>query len=650
VYSPSFGTSETSDLGTVGELLRSLRLFKIGLSAGFVLLFVGIMAAHHSPTPGHENSIYAATPTLFWVGVGLSLFASVLTAVYAYRTRLGSFALLLGGTSILAVVALPLIRGYHYYGLADSLTHLGWARWMLGGQMLPEQLVYPGAHLVAGGIAATTDLQISRAMMLAVVLYFLVFVLFIPLCVRVLVRDRRATFIAAFSGLLFLPITNVSTHRMFHSFTLATLFVPIAFFVLFKHLFREPTHETLAEFTSPTGITLASISVVLVILHPQVALNVLILYTTFAGVQWMFRRRRPSHPIARFGGLYGQVVFLGLVLFAWNLNHGAMFNMAESVTTALENTLFENTGQAGEVVASRGESAQQIQVSLVDLFLRLFLIPALYTLAAFILSAEVIYTRLKDSRPASDNEGIIMYFVFGGIVLTPYFLAHFVGDVSSFFFRHVGFAMVIVTILATLALHRWGHLVPLSGETVRPIAVVGAVVVLVLSVLVIFPSPYIYKMNHQVTDQQMEGYETFYEQKSEVEWTNEGAVWIGGVRRSDYRFRDALVHDSPLRYLVYSGPIPESAMFSGLPTHYRQFPEPIVRKDHYVPVTEAMYTREVTVAKGLQYSAESFAALESQYGVHKVQSNGDFTNYYVDVEFGTPPVNATDGETAANTG
>jgi len=627
----------------------SHRLLKLGLSLGFLALFAGILVASNTPATEYEISIYTATPLPFWAGLTVALLVAIVGSVYSYRTRLGSVSLLLGGTGVAAVVGLPLIRGYRFYGLSDSLTHLGWARAMSLGQIPLNDIVYPSGHVMAGGLAAAANLSVSQAMMLVVFLYFVAYIVFLPLCVRVLVSDRRVTAIAAFSGFLLLPITNISTHNMFHPFTLATLFVPAVLFVMFKHVMRETSGRLVPQRVSPTGLMLPVVSVGLLFVHPLATLNLLILFGTFVFLQWVYRRKHPRHPISEFRGIYGQILVLGVAFVWWNLGHGPMFQMAEGVATALENRFIHGTAQTGEVVSQRQEAAREVEVNLFMLVLKLFGVVAIYALAASGLSLRVIYNRIRNQSIPTSRESLVVYFVCAGVVLTPYALAQFIGKVSSFFFRHVGFGMVIVTILGALALDRGASRAPFSSDVLRPLVVGGVVVVLALSLLVAFPSPFIHKTNHHVTDQQLSGYDTFYDQKSTVPADEEGAVWLTGIRIADGRFRDALLRGGSDDFLPYSGPVTEREIMSGLPAHYATSENPVERRDHYLPVTDSTWAREVVVTQEAYYSAESFAALRSQYGVHKVQSNGGFTNYYIDVSLAEAPPNATTGNESADT-
>src|SRR6056297_3335455 len=96
-------------------------------AVGFVAIGIGILVARGDPATGFEMSIYGETPVLFWVCVCAALLGSVLVVFANPNRQLLATAAVLAGTAMTAIVSTPIIRGYHYVGRADSLSHLGTA-------------------------------------------------------------------------------------------------------------------------------------------------------------------------------------------------------------------------------------------------------------------------------------------------------------------------------------------------------------------------------------------------------------------------------------------------------------------------------------------------------------------------------------------
>ncbi|MFC7189060.1 hypothetical protein ACFQL7_03810 [Halocatena marina] len=98
------------------------------LIVGFLSLAGAIMVAYNNPTTGYELSMYTATPIAVWAAVGAALIMALCVAFVSPISSYRFLALVLAACSVFAVISLPLIRGYYFYGTADPLTHIGLAK------------------------------------------------------------------------------------------------------------------------------------------------------------------------------------------------------------------------------------------------------------------------------------------------------------------------------------------------------------------------------------------------------------------------------------------------------------------------------------------------------------------------------------------
>ncbi|MUW14675.1 hypothetical protein GJ633_08350 [Halorubrum sp. CBA1125] len=669
------------------------RIVEAALAVGYLALAAAIVAAYTTPATGYEVSIYAATPTATWATLALAGVVSI--AVCLSDERYLAPAVLLGALGAATVAGLPLIRGYHFYGRADSLIHLGLVR-SIGVGNDPLELLYPGSHLIATSLTKVAAVEVTRAMMLVTWTYTLVFFASVALCVWFLIPDRRALAVGAFSAFLLLPINNVSTYLHFHTYSIGMLFVPFVIYLVFTHLIGGDTRERVVERVAdgsgavgggtvgfddsvgfavgarkpvPTSYLLPVTSVALVLVHPQVALNVVFLLAGMTVTQHAYRRLRPGHSLAEYRLLTFQTVFLLTMFAIWVSTHDwAFISTAESMIESVTDFV-AGEGSTTPHVQSQSDSASAIGASIQELFVKLFGVGAVYAL----LAATVVLGRItgylgrleghRSMRTTPDTaKDVTTLFVAGILVLLPFFAAHFVGSISTYLFRHVGFLMVLATIFGAVGVrYLLADELPVSGlgsrsagtrvrsvrrrfaevlpETRSVVAVVIVVLVLSLSLATIFPSPFVYLSGSHVPEGEMDGYEQAFASQS-----GGAPVWFGGVRHTSDRYEIALygaesapwdreVNPAPRK----STPVPEQAMLGGLPAYYANHPEEIVRRDHYFVVAEADRQREVLAYDELRYSAESFEAVAAQPDVGKVRDNGELTVYFVDIPSDTFP-------------
>lgn len=581
-------------------------LWKGILTVGFLALCVAILSARSVPASGYELSLYAATPSLFWLGSGVGFGLSLLTAMYTSDRWEKRLALLLGGTTLTAVVSLPLIRGYYYYGMGDALRHLGWTRDLTAGEVNALSMFYPGIHSVSGLIGTIAGLSIARSILVMGVCFVLVFVLFVPLLLRSLAPRSVGVLLATFSGFLLLPINNVSTQLAAHPVSQTILFAPLVLYLLFGFLLEGGDRSPWSSY----GLLLALASVVTVLYHPQIALNLLLMFFAVSFVQYLARRFRPHSAVSHHRPLYTHTALLVIVFVGWTLQFELFYNTIRAVGGALH-AYITGTTTAAPVVADRGTSLSAIGSGLWELFVRLFSVEALYSVLALGVILLGVLGKLDD---ATESRALVTYSVASFSLLLPVAALQFFGNVSKLFFRNFGFLMVFVTLLGAIGLARVSRAVSAHPRTNGRRSLFGGLMalLLVVSLVTVFPSPLIYQPSSHVSEAQMNGYETAFAHQS-------SGVTFAGIRGGPWRYSDAL----------YGFNGPDHARYSSVPNGDLADLQRYFESTHYLIVTEVDRKRELTAYRELRYTREGFASLDDQRGVAKVQTNGEFTLYFV---------------------
>lgn len=584
------------------------------LAVGFVAFTAAVLAAYASPATAYELSIYAGTPTAFWLLLGAAMAAALVVALGTETDWLRSLALTLGGAGGLAVVGLPILRGYRFYGRHDSLTHLGWAKEIQAGGIAPAELTYPGIHTVAALIGAVLGVDLAHALLLVVVLLAAVYVVFVALIVSFVADTRRSAAIGTFSAILFLPITNLSTYMLPHAMTQAIMFSPLLLYLLLRYASARGDPYS----SSSLGALAAISSAAAVVYHPQLAAHALLVLVGICALQYYARAERAdtpigdSHPIVAHRPIYGQTALLAVAFLAWSSNRGFFVDELGYVARSTVSFLFDD-GAAGASVLAQGGSLLSIGGSVAGVLLKLFGVNLLFGL----LSIALVASALSDSSLDRDLDGVVSYFGAGLACLVAAFAVYFLGSISRMYFRAFGFAMVLVTVLGAVAVAR--ALPALSSRIgSRPVdglAAVGVGVVVVLSVAALFASPYFYHPNPHVTDAELTGHETAFEHQDEE-------VPFVGIRTGPDRFVDAIEGG---KFLSRSGEgISGEQIDSGIAGQYEE--------DRYLVTTSADRQRELGAYDELRYTREQLDSIPHQRGVNRVHSTGEFELFYVRAE------------------
>ena len=587
-------------------------LAKLALALGFFALAGGVLAAYRNPAEGAELSIYAATPLAFWMALAFSLLVALaLSLLPTLPSWIRATALGLGVLSGAALVGLPLIRGYYFFGAGDSLTHLGWVKDMVAGRLDPLGFMYPATHLLAAFIGEGAGVSARRAILLMVFAYAVVPFVFVPLCMRQFTDRRWTVPVGLFSALLLLPINNVSVHLMAHPTTQAILVAPFVLYLLFRYLRLPVADRSVWGRASAWGVPLALATVSFLFVHPQQAVSLLLVFVTVAFVTAVLRRvdhERGFH----VNPPYAQTLLFGALVLFWLPRHVRATGAVEAVV----GRFLSGEGDAGGTVAHQSSSLAQVGGSIEELFLKLFLVTLVYVL----LATALALVSLRDWRSTdSAGESFVQYVTLAGLPLGALFLLYFLSGVTRQHYRQVGFIVMLVTVLGGVAIVRGASY--LSGRySTRSVAAglgVGLAVALVLSVPVLYPSPYMYQPTEGVSEAELEGYAFSFEHGADHPYL--------GVRGGPDRAIDALygtvgrtTGESPT---VGEGATPDVFNSGAYAAYYQE--------DQYLVVTKGDVRRERDLWDGLRYTADGFERLEERPGVNRVYSNGDVATYLI---------------------
>ncbi|QFU85012.1 MFS transporter [Natronorubrum aibiense] len=588
---------------------------KVALVVGFLAIAGSALAARANPATGYELSLYTMTSPFVWAGLVVALAVALAVAFVpssgtSHTRGTQALALVLGGVVMVVFAGLPIIRGYRFYGHHDALTHLGWARAISEGTIVPFDLFYPGIHTVTVLINSALGIPLSRSLLFVVLISVLVFCVFVPLCVGTITQSQQAAAIAAFSAFLLLPITTISMYLQAHAMSQAVLFSALLFYLFVKYLRVDRTSASV----SAIGVLFALTATATVVYHPQLVAHLIAVFIGISVVQYVARRFWSRGRIAGQTPMYSVTLFFIALFLVWTANHGFFSGMLEYFFESVIEYFFERGSGGEETIATQGTSLASLGGGLLEIFLKLFFPQLMFSLLAGGLAlAAVVFRR---SPYVSSIRAETTYFVTALVALVPLFLIYFAASGATMYFRVMGLMMVFVTILGSLVIYglstRYANRRQQSPSTSRPLLAAGFAVLLTLSLVAIFPSPYIYNASPHVSDAQMDGYGTAFE-------TQADDVGFIGLRDGPNRFDDA-INGNAERMHLHEGP-PEEGLNSRLAEQYDG--------DRYLVLTQADRERETIAYGELRYSEAEFDSIATQPRVDRVQSNGEFELYWI---------------------
>jgi hypothetical protein len=601
------------DSGAASGRGRSHRVVKTVLLVGFLAFVIAVYEAYTNPARSYELDILAATPLAFWAGIGVAFLAGMVVSLEDVSGWVRSGALMLMSLAALAVAGLPIIRGFFFYGGGDALSHLGFAKAFVSGADSPLNLLHPGIHLVSIILGAASNAPLEWAFKVMVIVFFLAFLVFVPVTVRAITGNTMGLVVGTFAAVLFLPINNISVHPSPHPTSQAILFLPFILYLLVNYLSSKPVGRNITAVSS-VGVLLALSSVAVLFLHPQQALNVILVFGTVIGLQLLVRLFRPAHRFASHHALYAQTAFLSVLFVIWAPRSERTTDTVDALTNALL-----HGADVGDDIAVRGSSLSVLGGSLEELFIKLVFAAFVFAIIAGIFIFLSLTGRYDGDLP--ERNSFVKYF---GLALGPIFgvvLVYFVASATTQHFRHIGFMMAIATIIGAVALTYGAGEVRnrLSWGTVQLALILLFAILFPLTMAALHPSPYYYQDSSQVTEAQMNGYQTAFDVRDEdIPWA--------GIRGGPRRFVEALIYGTNTtaseEFPGLKEDIPEGVFSNGtLTTYYAD--------GRYLAITNRAIERETGLYQGFRYSDEEFAALESTPGIDRVSTNNEFDLYLI---------------------
>lgn len=552
--------------------------------------------AYASPAQTYELSIYESTPTVFWIAVIISI---VISAVYSLLLkREQKKSLLVAVLSITSVIALPLIRRYYFFSEGDALTHLGNAKGIEAGLLNPLDSLYPGGYILSITLSKILSFPLERAMFLPGLITLLVFIVSILLITRYITGERFVSAIAVFSALTLLVVGRNGVHFIPNQIGRLYLACPLilAFFVIECQDWRY-------------YILFLITSVGLLFFHPQVMLT-LVLILGGVSLPFLIRVFQTKEVDDQTGTSFIIMITTGMIMYMWIISKKEFTNVASGLIISLL------APSPGANTIRKASSLQKVGGSVSEIFVKLFAPHAVFVFISLVMCIGTLYFFFikegrKDLGEYKERNRTKILWVFG---LIPGFVMFSVSFAASIqYMRYFYISMVLVTLLGVFGIYEFNRRFRTFLSTV---GIVVIMVILIISMLfVAFPSPYIYLHNYQVSESQVHGYDTTYENRAEsIEFVN--------VRSPPDRYFDATQGTS------LDNEVDTTA--NKTPDHFADHQLAQYYNDKkYLPITKADRTREPTVYEGFRYNRADFRYLENEKAINKVQSNDQYDLYLI---------------------
>lgn len=572
----------------------------------FLVLAVAILVVV-PPADGYELSLYGAYPVYFWLFVVGAICSGSLAVFERARTRTGRtwvFGLLVVVLTDALLLLLPFVRGYRMYGKADAMSHLGYATDIVttGG----FDSIYPPTHLLLVALTDATGVGLmTGAMVIPVVFSGLYFGSLFYLLVYSFDSSER---VLLGLPLVVLPVLG-RAHLGYRPYDLSVMLVPLVLY-----LFVKGRRSSVPSVQVAFVVSLAT----LLLYHPLTALFMIGVFGLyFVGKHLPHVRRQYATPT--------NALSLSVAVFlAWYSNFTGIILRFDRVLTTL---LGRSEGDPPlEAYAQTAEEASPALIDLISTATFTYGVEAVLFGLSFGFLGLAVWLVLRDEYVPDTYTAMfvltmLLFGVGGGLFLVTDLI---VPPDRPFQIAKIG-AVVVASRLFYLVWDsgRWPDFDGTWRTVLHGGLGVALVVLVVLSVFSLYPSPLASSSNPQVTDMELEG----------AAWVTEHdgtAETIGQVGFSYRRFHHALYGTETAG--------PEQLAEARVPEHFNY----TVREtlgESYANETYLAVNRKGRIVypeafpdyrEHWRFTPADFDRLERDETTARVYDNGGFTVYLVD--------------------
>ena len=584
----------------------------------FLCLTVSLLVAHGSPATGYELSFYDATPSLFWFflffgilgGISILLFQIVTKGYRHSNLWITGFVIILYGRASLLLA--PYVRGYVSWQ-GDNITHLGLVKDVLVEGHITTTNFYPITHILLSETIVITDIEARLLLNISTAFISILFVLLTYLLSTTLFRDRGRQLLAT------LVAGGVFVGGSYNVFLMpngwSILILPLVYYTYFN---RD---------ILPFKILFVIMLIVYPFFHPLSALLVILSLIILELLKWFYVKKEGSSSIGDWAPTkYSfEPILISLVcLLPWTLSFRTFKNNLNLIWQQI------TTGIGPDTIGNMGEKLSKVQIQGFDfivLAVKMYgaiAILAISSLIGFILIARGLKTRGNGLNKSNIMQLYVIFIAF--CTLYVLYILGFPGSGAIAGGRIINYFVILMPCLSAYALYRL-----LNNKSIRRAIPIVACSILILtlailSINILYPSPYEVQPNPQITQADIIGMSWFIYEK-------DVSIDSSYIMSPPFRFADAILGKAASNERIDLG----KYWVEQIPDHFGRANNGTVGgiihdnqiRDGYFTITEFDRTIYSTVWENVgRFNDDDFDSLMWDSSVGRLYTNRGVETYY----------------------
>jgi len=585
------------------ERFRRVIIFIFFLLLTSILFILALTPAAND----YEIDIYSTYPWYFWSLIVSSLIMGAALILFSESRKHITYGFIMMVIINIILIGLQFVRGYFFFGGGDPFTHVGFVRDILVSGHIPSNNFYPNQHVLILILHETNSIPIEMTIRLLSPIFYILFVSSIYIFLRKYSTKKFKSCIVLAALLLFTtehvsPLPNI----------LSFLYIPSILFILWK--------MELSTSNVRFNVILFIIVLSAIFFHPITSLYIIGLLIIFKITQYL---------TIRFWDLGQNISYLNITIIssigAWLGWHLGFSSIRRGIRTTIVSIFFDPS------LNPRAEDYTQtlgmFDIHILDIGRKfIFDYGIVSILFLFILFYLIYMSYFNKNIICFVKQRKALFWISSFFIFVAWATINFFADFVSFmrvFKLVILFSFLLIGFIVTYNIGP-KLFFDIRNKNVHLIIFSFLVVVLLLiSVFGVYPSPISFSSNRQVTEQENYGMRWFFEAHND-----ERLTWEEGIRQR--RWAD----------FIYG------LEGEGRPDNIRRDPNV---KDHYgyqehdqmavnytgyfIKTDIHMLTYQHIFRDYEQYwrfNESSNQRFERDRTVSKIYDNGFFTSYYIE--------------------
>lgn len=548
---------------------------------------------------GYEISIYNQYSLLFWAliffGVGTSLSLNIWCSIFENKSKIWKYNSFLLFLINIIILFIPLIRNYYFTSFGDDITHIGMIKDILISSHIGISNYYPITHIYTSEITLITTINLNDIIKIVPIFYYCLYLMGLLLIFRIIGNNSQKilgislsfVFIFTYYTYLFLP-----THLFLY-------LIPLLLAIMYKNI----QIKSLSWKTS-----LFVIIILFPLFHPLGCLFTIIILTLF-GIFTLISNKKIFSDKIKYENKFDffPIIILGILFIFWFLQFYIFINMVNTASGFI-------TEGEGEIPISTAHGiTEKLYLSeLIDIgfktFGQIFIFSFLSVIGIILLLFWLLH-----HRPVCIHTTFFatLFLIFSFIYIFSIFVPF---TRTGYSIRIFCWALLASVIFIGLI---FGSSIPKLPLNYRKIVTTLFILIIISSYIIgtynLYNSPYIKKVNLQVSNQEWQSMEWLYTNK------DENPTYI--ICQLAFR--------APHGLFGFDSPYPDNlGEIFQIPPHfgydeYHFFNETGIQKGYLAIMSyDKDFYSKVWTQRGT-FTKEEFNHLKSDFSINRVYFNGD---------------------------